>query len=101
MASVSYVSSVHLAMVAGKEARTMRTYNKVSDYFHNYEHDPKGLTHCHSDGKHPYRIKHYKRKHVISNRTATGHGRGNKPQKFKFAKKLGNGWDLSSGMKID
>jgi len=101
MASVSYVNSVHLVIVAGKEARIMRTYNKVSDYFHNYEHDSKGRTHCHSDGKHSYRIKHRNRKHVISNKIATGHGRGNKPQKFRFTRKLGDGWDLSSGAKID
>jgi len=79
----------------------MRTYKKVSDYFHNFEHSPKGLNHCHSNGNNPYRIKHYKRKHVISNKIATGHGRGNKPQKFRFTKRLADGWDLSSGKKVD
>lgn len=78
----------------------MRKYGTVASYFHNYEHDPKGRNHCHSDGKHPYRIKHYLGKHVISAKVAVGHGRGDKPQKFRFPKRLGDGYDLSSGVRV-
>jgi len=84
-----------------KKRKSPRNYNRVEPYFHNFEHSPEGLNHCHSDGKNPYRIKHHNRKHVISGNIATGHGRGNKPQKFRFTKRLGDGWDLSSGVKID
>lgn len=79
----------------------MRTYKTVAEYFHNFEHSAAGLNHCHSDGNNPYKIYHYKGKHVITNKQATGHGRGNKPQKFKFTRKLDRGYDLSSGIKID
>lgn len=79
--------------------KPQRKYNKVSDYFHNFEHSPSGSNHCHSAGKHPYTISHLGGKHVISGNQATGHGRGNKPQTFKFTKRLGSGYDLASGVK--
>ena len=82
--------------------RKPRKYNgNVAEFFHNFEHDPKGLNHCHSAGNHPYTIQHLDGKHVISNRIACGHGRARKPQWFKFTRRLGNGWDLASGMKIE
>lgn len=80
--------------------KSQRTYKKVRDYFHNYEHDPQGRTHCKSKGKHAYSIIHDKGKHVISSRVATGHGRGGKPQKFIFTRMLKKGWDLASGRKV-
>lgn len=79
----------------------MRKYTGVLQYFHNYEHDPLGRNHCHSDGKHPYRIRHSNGKHIISNRIACGHGRGCKPQWFRFTRRLDDGWDMASGVKID
>ena len=78
----------------------MRTYNKPTDFFHNFEHDPKGRNHCKSNGKHPYTIRHKNGKHIISGKIAIGHGRGNKPQKFVFTRRLGSGWDLASGKPI-
>lgn len=77
-----------------------RTYNKPSQYFHNYEHDSEGRTHCKSSGKYPYSIEHKGGKHVISAKIARGHGKGGKEQFFEFTKKLGNGYDLSSGRRI-
>lgn len=78
-----------------------RKYTGVMQYFHNFEHDPTGRNHCKSSGNYPYTIEHFKGKHKISNNVAIGHGRGGKPQKFLFTKKLGNGYDMSSGIKID
>ena len=80
--------------------RRPRKYNNVLQFFHNYEHDPLGRTHCKSRGKFPYNIEHLDGKHV-SSRTAIGHGIAGKSQKFRFTKRLGNGWDMSSGTKID
>ena len=77
-----------------------RRYTGVLQYFHNFEHDPTGRNHCKSDGQHPYRIEHVNGKHQISGKMAIGHGRGGKPQKFKFTKRLGSGWDMTSGVKI-
>ena len=87
-------------MVAAEREEGMRNYDKVEDYFHNYEHSDAGLTHCHSEGKHSYTIEHYHGKHKISAQIAVGHGKGNKPVKFRFTKKLGDGWELSSGVPV-
>ena len=81
--------------------RRPRKYTGVLQFFHNFEHDPKGLNHCHSDGNHPYRIRHVGGKHVISHPMARGHGRGGKPQWFKFTRRLTGGYDMASGLKID
>lgn len=87
--------------MTGTKRRKVRRYkNCVAEFFHNFEHDPKGLNHCHSDGNHPYRIYHLNGKHVITGMVACGHGRGRKPQWFKFTLKLEKGWDLASGVKI-
>ena len=80
--------------------KSPRKYTGVLQYFHNYEHDPLGRNHCHSSGKYPYTIKHYNGKHVISNPIARGHGKGGKPQLFRFTRRLGNGYDMSSGVKV-
>ena len=79
----------------------VRKYTGVSQFFHNFEHDPKGLNHCHSAGNHPYTIHHENGKHIISARIACGHGKGCKPQWFKFTRRLGNGWDMASGVRIE
>lgn len=72
----------------------------VLQYFHNYEHDPQGRTHCKSNGNHPYTIEHLNGKHIISKSIAIGHGRGGKPQAFRFTERLGGGYDMSSGVKV-
>jgi len=77
-----------------------RKYTGTLQYFHNYEHDPEGRKHCTGPRSNPYRIKHSKGRHIISHKTATGHGKGGKTQKFRFPKKLGSGYDLASGVKV-
>jgi hypothetical protein len=77
-----------------------RTYNTVRQYFHNFEHDPEGRTHCHSAGKFPYTVHHHEGRHVITARVARGHGKGQHEQWFRFTKRLGDGYDLDSGVKI-
>lgn len=79
----------------------MKKYTGTLQYFHNYEHDKNGRNHCSSNGDHPYTIRHYKGKHVISGSIVRGHGRGGKPQWFSFKKRLGGGYDMASGVKID
>lgn len=78
-----------------------RKYTGVLQYFHNFEHDPQGRTHCSSSGEYPYTIKHSNGKHIISAQMARGHGRGGKPQLFRFTRRLGNGYDLASGEKVE
>ncbi len=77
-----------------------RKYTGVMQYFHNFEHDPKGLNHCHSDGNYPYTIEHNGGKHIISASIAIGHGKGGKPQCFQFTKHESGGYDMASGIKI-
>ena len=38
---------------------------------------------------------------MITHRFAKGHGKGGKPQWFKFSRKLDKGYDLASGVKVD
>jgi HK97 family phage portal protein len=70
------------------------------------EHDHGGIlayVHCKGGKKNPYEIKHTSNgnlKHEITKQYARGHGFNLEPQWFKFVKKLGKGWDLSSGEKI-
>ena len=84
-----------------KKRKRPRRYTGVLQFFHNFEHDPRGRTHCESHGQFPYSIEHVNGKHRISSREAIGHGRGGKPQKFRFTKRLGSGWDMTSGLKVD
>lgn len=77
-----------------------RKYTGTLQYFHNFEHDPRGRTHCKSSGKHPYTIRHRDGKHIISHPIAQGHGRGGKPQLFRFPKRLRDGFDMSKGIQI-
>jgi len=84
---------------APKVAKRRRKYTGVTQYFHNFEHDPAGRNHCKSAGKHPYTIVHVKGKHVISHPVAIGHGKAGKPQAFVFPVKIGKGYDLASGKK--
>jgi len=84
-----------------KKRKSPRNYNRVEPYFHNFEHSPEGLNHCHSDGNYPYTIKHLGGKHVISASIARGHGRGGQPQWFRFTRELGGGYDMASGERID
>ena len=88
-------------LIPRRPRRKPRSYSSVSQFFHNFEHDPSGLNHCHSAGQYPYTIQHLNGKHVISARIACGHGKSCKPQWFKFTARLGSGWDLSSGVRID
>lgn len=79
----------------------MRKYTGVLQFFHNHEHSPDGLNHCHSDGQYAYRIRHEDGKHIISSQVVCGHGLGNKPQWFRFTKRLGDGYDMTSAVRID
>ncbi len=83
------------------EPQNPRKYEAVVDYFHNYEHDPQGLTHCKGSDANPYEIKHFEDKHIISLAYARGHGENNTPQWFHFPKKLRDGFELESGKKIN
>ena len=83
-----------------KPRKKPRKYTGPLQHFHNFEHDPKGRTHCESNGNHPYTIEHANGKHVISRSVAIGHGRGGKPQMFRFPVHLHRGYDLSKGVKI-
>lgn len=76
-----------------------RRYTGVLQHFHNYEHDPQGLNHCKSNGQYTYVIQHVNGKHKISAKVAIGHGRGGKPQMFRFKERLGDGYDMASGVK--
>lgn len=78
-----------------------RKYTGVMQYFHNFEHDPEGLNHCHSIGEYPYTIEHKDGKHIISAPIARGHGRGCKPQWFRFTERTNGGYDMASGKRID
>ena len=87
----------------GKELsqKSERKYTGPLQYFHNYEHDPEGRTHCEGPPSNPYKTEHVNGKHKINLPTARGHGKRNKPQWFRFTEKLpGGGWDLASGIKI-
>ena len=89
-------------MVSVPESKKrQRKYTGVLQYFHNHEHSPDGLNHCHSDGQYAYRIRHEDGKHIISSQVVCGHGRGNKPQWFRFTKRLGDGYDMTSAVRID
>jgi len=77
-----------------------RKYSGVLQYFHNYEHDSEGRTHCSGPDSNPYRIGHLGGKHIISHRYAVGHGKKCKRQWFKFTRRLGFGYDMASGIKV-
>ena len=83
-----------------KRRKPRKYQNNVAQFFHNFEHDPSGLNHCHSAGQHPYSISHKDGKHIITSRIACGHGRGKKPQWFRFTRRLGSGYELGSGVRI-
>lgn len=78
-----------------------RKYTGVLQFFHNFEHSEEGTTHCIGPGSNPYTIEHKNGKHIISLHHAKGHGRGNESQWFYFPKKLGSGYDMASGIKVD
>jgi hypothetical protein len=81
--------------------RGERKYTGVLQYFHNYEHDPEGRTHCMGPLSNPYIIVHYQGKHVINTQFAVGHDRKRERTWFQFLDRLGPGWDLASGLEID
>jgi len=107
------------AFIAGymsKEARlnykTIHGHGKkpagsIAWYFHNFatHGDNVGYQHCVGGDANPYEIKHITRdgtmEHVISKEYSRGHGYSSKPQWFHFLDKLDNGYDLSSGEKVD
>lgn len=78
-----------------------RSYTGPLQYFHNFEHDPEGRTHCVGPESNSYVIIHENGKHVINTEYARGHGKGNEPQWFRFTNKVGNGYDLASGVLVD
>lgn len=78
-----------------------RKYSGVGQYFHNYEHDPEGRTHCLGPESNPYVIIHSNGKHLINTEYAVGHDKGVNRQWFRFKKKLAGGYDLSSGEKVE
>ncbi len=78
-----------------------REYTGVTQFFHNYEHSFEGLTHCRGPVENPYRIVHYEGRHIINVEYAKGHGMRNIPQWFKFTERLGKGWLIVSGEKIE
>ncbi len=78
-----------------------RQYTGVLQFFHNYEHDPDGRTHCIGMPSNPYVIQHKDGKHIISTEFAKGHGYRCVPQWFKFTKREGWGYDMSSAEKVD
>ena len=81
--------------------RNPRKYTGVLQYFHNFEHDPLGRNHCKGGKSNPYTIEHVNSRHKINLPYARGHGRGGRPQWFQFTRRLSNGYDMSSGQKID
>ena len=80
--------------------RRRRRYTGVMQYFHNYEHDPLGRTHCTGPASNPYRIAHINGLHKVSHRFAVGHGIGCKRQWFEFPRKLGDGYNMASGQRV-
>ena len=76
-----------------------RKYTGPLQYFHNYEHDEEGRTHCLGPKSNPYVIAHKDGKHLINAPIAKGHGKGGEPKWFKF-KKAAGGFDLSTGKVI-
>lgn len=86
------------------EPTTPRKYEDVVDFFHNYEHSPEGLNHCHGSEANPYTITHVnfagRIEHKISLSYARGHGRGNEEQWFRFREMLEDGYHLETGEKI-
>ena len=81
--------------------RSERKYAGVSQYFHNYEHSPEGLTHCRGPALNPYRIVHHKGENIINTEYAKGHGKNKETQWFKFGKRVGPGWSLASGVMVE
>ena len=78
-----------------------RKYSGPLQFFHNYEHDREGRKHCTGPASNPYRIKHANGRHEISHRFAKGHGKKRKTQWWEFNKRLGTGWDMASGKKVE
>ncbi|KKM07596.1 hypothetical protein LCGC14_1732320 [marine sediment metagenome] len=77
-----------------------RRYKGPLQYFHNYEHDVEGRTHCTGPDSNPYEIEHVHGMHKISHQYAVGHGRGGKRQWWHFPKRLEEGYDMSSGVRV-
>ena len=80
--------------------RSDRKYTGVLQFFHNYEHDKEGRTHCTGPPSNPWTIEMLGERHVISSQYAMGHGRGH-TQWFKFTEKAPGGWFMKSGQRID
>jgi len=78
-----------------------RKYTGVLQFFHCYEHDPEGRTHCTGPASNPYVIEHVDGKHKISLPVAVGHGKKLEREWFRFTERLGDGWDMASGVKVD
>ncbi len=83
------------------QRKRTRKYTGVLQYFHNFEHSNEGRNHCKGPASNPYTIRHSNGKHIISLSVAVGHGKGKKRQWFKFARKLEEGYDMASGVKIE
>ena len=83
-----------------RTAKQMRKYIGPMQFFHNFQHDVEGRTHCNGPQSNPWSIEHSNGKHIITSKYARGHGRGKKPQWFQFTEKLKTGYDLRSAIKI-
>jgi len=78
-----------------------RQYTGPLQFFHNYEHDPEGRTHCLGPKSNPYVIVHYDGRHVINVKYAKGHDKKRQGVWFYFPGRIGPGWDLATGEEID
>jgi len=92
------LSRLQIVMIKRKRPRK---YIGASQHFHNFEHSKEGRTHCTGPISNPYKIEHANGKHKISHQFAKGHGRGGKTQWFRFTKELDDGYDMSSGVKVN
>lgn len=68
-----------------KIRKSPRKYTEIEQFFH------KGTGETHLSG-----VKHIGDKHIIAKRYAKG-----QDQWFRFTERVGNGFDLSSGKKVD
>ncbi|MBU2395667.1 MAG: hypothetical protein KKH70_20225 [Gammaproteobacteria bacterium] len=76
-----------------------RKYTGPLQFFHNYEHDPEGRTHCLGPPSNPYIIIHDKGKHKINTPMARGHDKKGDTHWFKFPK-IAGGFDLARGEEV-
>ena len=74
--------------------------NEDGEHAHGSSTEP-GYSHCTSPPSNPWVVFHVGSKHKITSEYARGHGLKYETQWFKFTKKLGNGWDMESEIKVN